>query len=262
MVRVVRQREAGDGQAAGRLPDAAHDVPDGLILLRAMRPDRSRWRCTQYVGEMYGHDYVFQTPFDMKATYRRRPASTPVFFVLFPGVDPTPWVEDLGKTLDITAERGMFCNISMGQGQERPAEAMRRALREGGRLGHAPELPPHDVVGAAARAAARGRAGARARELPLLHLGRAAAMASMKNMPESLLQSCVKVANEAPADIKSNVTRAWAEFSQERIDSCTGSRSSSRRASSRSAGSTRSCSAAGASARRAGRASTRSTRAT
>ena len=39
------------------------------------------------------------------------------------------------------------------------------------------------------------------------------------NMPESLLQSCIKVANEAPADIKSNLTRSWAEFGQERIDS-------------------------------------------
>lgn len=31
----------------------------------------------------------------------------------------------------------------------------------------------------------------------------------------------VQVANEAPADIKSNLTRAWANFDQEKIDSCT-----------------------------------------
>jgi dynein heavy chain, axonemal len=29
------------------------------------------------------------------------------------------------------------------------------------------------------------------------------------------------VANEAPADIKSNMIRAWANFSQDRVDSCT-----------------------------------------
>ena len=40
----------------------------------------------------------------------------------------------------------------------------------------------------------------------------------MKNMPESLLQSCIKVANEAPADLLSNLTRSWVNFSQERID--------------------------------------------
>ena len=38
------------------------------------------------------------------------------------------------------------------------------------------------------------------------------------NMPESLLQSCIKVSNEAPADIKSNLTRAWANFDQGRVD--------------------------------------------
>ncbi len=35
-----------------------------------------------------------------------------------------------------------------------------------------------------------------------------------------LLQSCIKVANEAPADLLSNFTRAWANFSQERIEAC------------------------------------------
>jgi hypothetical protein len=30
-----------------------------------------------------------------------------------------------------------------------------------------------------------------------------------------------QVANEAPADIKSNMVRAWANFSQQRVDSCT-----------------------------------------
>ena len=40
-----------------------------------------------------------------------------------------------------------------------------------------------------------------------------------KNMPESLMQTCIKVANEAPADIKSNLRAAWANFSQDWIDS-------------------------------------------
>jgi dynein heavy chain, axonemal len=45
-------------------------------------------------------------------------------------------------------------------------------------------------------------------------------MASLKNMPESLMQSCIKVANEAPADLLSNLSRSWATFSQERVDAC------------------------------------------
>ena len=43
-------------------------------------------------------------------------------------------------------------------------------------------------------------------------------MPFMKILPESLLQSCVKVANEAPADLKSNLRRAWSNLSEERIE--------------------------------------------
>lgn len=34
-------------------------------------------------------------------------------------------------------------------------------------------------------------------------------------------QSCLKVANEAPADLRSNLQRSWAMFDQEKLDSCT-----------------------------------------
>ena len=39
----------------------------------------------------------------------------------------------------------------------------------------------------------------------------------MKTIPEGLLQKCVKVANEASADLKSNLQRAWASFDEDRI---------------------------------------------
>ncbi|CAB1113053.1 unnamed protein product [Ectocarpus sp. CCAP 1310/34] len=144
---------------------------DRLILLRAMRPDRVSTALAKWIGQ----------PYNMAETYKETSPATPMFFVLFPGVDPTPWVESLARTLDITTENGKFINISMGQGQEKPAEGVVE------RCFISAEPPP---------------------------------MSSMKNMPESLMQSCIKVANEAPADIKSNLTRAWANFNQEKIDGC------------------------------------------
>ncbi len=116
-----------------------------------------------------GINYVLQQPYDMAETYKETSPATPMFFVLFPGVDPTPWVESLARTLDITTENGegvcefpnrtsvpptlvahgfvttvyhlrslvklvilpncrmwtgKFINISMGQGQEKPAEGV------------------------------------------------------------------------------------------------------------------------------------------
>lgn len=39
---------------------------------------------------------------------------TPVFFVLFPGVDPTPDVERVGKRFGVSIADGTLINISMG----------------------------------------------------------------------------------------------------------------------------------------------------
>ena len=47
-----------------------------------------------------GGTWAEQAPFNMPATYEETSPQTPTFFVLFPGVDPTPWVEDLGKELN------------------------------------------------------------------------------------------------------------------------------------------------------------------
>ena len=46
-------------------------------------------------------------------------------------------------------------------------------------------------------------------------------MAGGKNMPESLMQVSIKVANEPPADLKSNLRGAYALFSQETLDKST-----------------------------------------
>lgn len=60
-----------------------------------------------------GTHYVVQKPYDMAQTYDETSSGTPMFFVLFPGVDPTPWVENLARTLDITSENGeATCTIS------------------------------------------------------------------------------------------------------------------------------------------------------
>mmetsp|Transcript_13327 Transcript_13327/g.19913 ORF Transcript_13327/g.19913 Transcript_13327/m.19913 type:complete len:1361 (+) Transcript_13327:1-4083(+) len=195
---------------------------DRLILLRTMRPDRVSTALSTYIANTMGNEYVFQQPFDMTATYAETSNQTPVFFVLFPGVDPTPWVEQLGKTHGISQENGTFTNISMGQGQEKPAEAViERYAKEGGwcflqnvhlMTSWVPKLERLlEVVQESAHENFRCFVSA---EPPGLQ--------GMKNMPESLLQTCVKVANEAPADIKSNLTRAWANFTPDSMaEACT-----------------------------------------
>ena len=229
---------------------------------------------------MIGKEYVFQKPFDMVSTFAETSNQTPTFFVLFAGVDPTPWVrlfntlsffytccdtlvdihllayiyllallyytlphacciplaiihiympnhvciilqvEALGRDNGVTLENGNFKNISMGQGQEKPAEAIvEQYAKSGGWVmlqnlhlmsSWVPKLERLlEVVQETAHPDFRCFISA---EPP--------PMASWRNMPESLMQSSVKVANEAPADIKSNITRGWANFSDERVEAC------------------------------------------
>ena len=191
-----------------------------LVLLRAMRPDRLSTALSSWIGNTMGKVYVNDPVFDMAATFLETTNKTPVFFVLFAGVDPTPWVEDLGKEYGVTTESKSFINISMGQGQEPIAEGVvERFAKEGGWVmlqnchlmsKWVPKLERLlEVVTEDAHESFRCFISA---EPP--------PMASWKNMPESLMQSCIKVANEAPADIKSNLHRAWANFNQDKIDGC------------------------------------------
>jgi dynein heavy chain len=193
-----------------------------LLLLRALRPDRITFALSKYITNAMpnGENYVTQQAFDMQATYMETSASTPIFFVLFPGVDPTPWIEELGRSFDVSTEAGNFVNISMGQGQEKPAEAKLESLAESGgwlmlQNLHLMQswLPMLDrkLEIASESAHHNFRCFISAEPPPV---------AFMKNLPEALLQSCIKVANEAPADLKSNLRRAWALFSQERLDGC------------------------------------------
>ena len=79
-----------------------------------------------------GEIYVEQPPFNMAETFSETTSKIPVFFVLFPGVDPTPDVEKVAATYGISIANKKFTNISMGQGQEKPAkDALFNAAEKG-----------------------------------------------------------------------------------------------------------------------------------
>lgn len=51
-------------------------------------------------------------------------STTPIFFILFPGYSPSKDIEEYARKLGKTVEGGELTLISMGQGQEGPAEAV------------------------------------------------------------------------------------------------------------------------------------------
>ncbi|ETN24826.1 hypothetical protein PPTG_01014 [Phytophthora nicotianae INRA-310] len=191
-----------------------------LHLVRVLRPDRMIFALRSFLSDTFGKQMVQQPPFDMEAAYQETSASTPMFFVLFPGVDPTSWVEALGKKFEFTYERGNLTNISMGQGQEEYADnVLMKSSREGSWVilqnihlmqSWVPRLERTlEVYSVSAD-----------QNFRCFLSSEGPALASLSNLPESLLQSCIKVANEAPTDLKSNLRRAWANFSVQQLEDC------------------------------------------
>ncbi|OQR88006.1 dynein heavy chain [Achlya hypogyna] len=195
-----------------------------IILLRALRPDRVTNALRRFILDSLGEQYVTQPPFNMLQTFEETTPAIPIFFVLFPGVDPTPWVEDLGRTKGVSIENDNFINISMGQGQEQHAgDCLKKLATKGGwiilqnvhlmqswlpllerQLEEIVGEGPHELF----------RCFISAEPPPIL-------LPLELNVPESLMQSCIKVANEAPSDIQSNLRRAWATFGEDKVDACT-----------------------------------------
>lgn len=97
----------GDLAAAGAIQN--------LCVLRVLRPDRITFALRKFVSDFLGEDFVSQPPFSMRSVYEDSSASTPILFLLFPGVDPTACVEDLGREMRVTTSNDMLSNTSMGE---------------------------------------------------------------------------------------------------------------------------------------------------
>eukprot|EP00928_Gymnodinium_smaydae_P048229 TRINITY_DN3222_c2_g1_i2.p1 TRINITY_DN3222_c2_g1~~TRINITY_DN3222_c2_g1_i2.p1 ORF type:complete len:2601 (+),score=892.36 TRINITY_DN3222_c2_g1_i2:138-7940(+) len=207
------------------LPRSARDISSfhRLFLLRIMRPDRMGAALTQFVIDNLGQPYVEQPPFNMDESFEESTCIAPFFFVLFPGVDPTPMIEALGKKMQFTEANGKFVNISMGQGQENIAiNALIKMGKEGGWV----MLQNIHLMQAWLKQLER--------QLELIeefahedfrcYLSSEPPGAMQGRLwdliPEPILQRCIKVADEAPTDLKSNLRRAYSKFSQDNIDEC------------------------------------------
>ena len=199
------------------LPKSIKDIGlfHRILLLRAVRPDRLSNALTNYVEIEMGTKYVEASPFNIEETYHEMNPQTPTFFVLFPGVDPTPEVELIGSQNGKTLQNEKFINISMGQGQEQNAI---KALKEAGKVGNWVmfqnvhlmtdwmkdfERQFEIVIEDGAHEEFRCFVSSEPPGLPMQEI-----------IPESVLQNALKIANEAPKDLKSNIRRAFSKFDE------------------------------------------------
>jgi dynein heavy chain len=189
-----------------------------ILLLNAFRPDRLTTALITWVKDEMGDRYIEQESFNIKNVYRESNPSQPMFFVLFPGSDIYKDLQPICEKYDYTMDNGKFVNISMGQGQEKGAEdALDKFTQTGGWVflqnihlmqNWVPILERKLEI-AAEKGHKNFRCFLSAEPPPLPY---------MKIVPESIMQSSIKIANEPPQNVKANLRRAWSNFSQTIMD--------------------------------------------
>mmetsp|Transcript_9859 Transcript_9859/g.28975 ORF Transcript_9859/g.28975 Transcript_9859/m.28975 type:complete len:815 (+) Transcript_9859:3-2447(+) len=195
-----------------------------LLILRALRQDRVTTALTQFIDMRLGQRYTQQEPFDMEDTFNDSSFRQPLFFVLFPGVDPGVAIEKIGRKLGFTEEKGNYVSISMGQGQEKNAEnTIDRFSKDGGWVFlqnihlMSTWLPTLDrkleIVSENGHEDFRAFLSAEPPPMLLEH--------EMQTVPEGVLQASIKVANEPPTDLKATLRSSYALFDQSVLDKST-----------------------------------------
>lgn len=67
-----------------------------------------------FIEEKLGPKYVENRTMEFAKSFEETSPSTPIFFILSPGVNPLKDVEALGQIMGYTADNGNFYNVSLG----------------------------------------------------------------------------------------------------------------------------------------------------
>ncbi|XP_023280705.1 dynein heavy chain 11, axonemal-like [Seriola lalandi dorsalis] len=192
-----------------------------LIILRALRPDRMTYTLRNFVEESMGKKYLDAARLEFDKLYAESVPSTPVFFILSPGVDPLKDVEKLGLKLGFSIDQGTLHNVSLGQGQEEVAE---RALRNASKLGHwvilqnvhlvACWLPSLDALLEIAAVDSHPN-------YRVFITGEPAPSLEKHVIPRGILENAIKITSEPPTGMNASLHTALNNFSQDTLDMCT-----------------------------------------
>jgi len=98
-----------------------------LLLLRCLRPDRLLFAARNFISHHLGPQFIESPQLSLLSIHKVSNERTPLIFILSPGADPAPQLQDLarklGKTLEVRA---------MGQGQaEIATQVIKQALAKG-----------------------------------------------------------------------------------------------------------------------------------
>jgi len=176
-----------------------------------------------FVEEALGTRYTENRTIDFATSWEESGPSTPMFFVLSPGVDPLKDVEAHGKKLGFTFDKKNFHNVSLGQGQEIVAE---QAMDIAARRGHWVILQNVHLVSkwlqALEKKVEQISTNRRTHQNYRLYISAEPAMSrEFHILPQSILQASIKITNEPPTGMLANLHKALDNFNQDTLEMCT-----------------------------------------
>ncbi|XFF88688.1 hypothetical protein AB1E18_014907 [Capra hircus] len=192
-----------------------------LCMVRCMRPDRMTYAVKNFVEEKMGSKFVEGRSVEFSKSYEESSPSTPIFFILSPGVDPLKDVEALGKKLGFTIDNGKLHNVSLGQGQEVVAE---NALDVAAENGHWVILQNIHLVArwlsTLDKKLERHSAGSH-EDYRVFISAEPAPSPESHIIPQGILENAIKITNEPPTGMYANLHKALDLFTQDTLEMCT-----------------------------------------
>ncbi|XP_040845777.1 dynein heavy chain 17, axonemal isoform X2 [Ochotona curzoniae] len=199
-----------------------------LCMVRCMRPDRMTYAVKNFVEEKMGSKFVEGRSVEFSKSYEESSPSTPIFFILSPGVDPLKDVEALGKKLGFTIDNGKLHNVSLGQGQEVVAE---NALDVAAESGHwvilqVPGSRPQNIhlvarwLSTLDKKVERYSTGSH-EDYRVFISAEPAPSPESHIIPQGILENAIKITNEPPTGMYANLHKALDLFTQDTLEMCT-----------------------------------------
>ncbi|XP_077407169.1 dynein axonemal heavy chain 9 isoform X2 [Vanacampus margaritifer] len=191
-----------------------------LCIMRSLRPDRMTYAVRDFVEEKLGAKYVIGRSLDFAVSFEETGPTTPMFFILSPGVDPLKDVEKHGNKLGFTFDNKNFHNVSLGQGQEAMAE---QVLGLAAQNGHWVILQNIHLVarwlGTLEKLLEQQAEGSH-ENFRVFVSAEPSSTLEGHIIPQGILESSIKITNEPPTGMHANLHKALDNFNQDTLEMC------------------------------------------
>ena len=189
-----------------------------MLVFKALREEKLVFKIKEFVEAELGHEFAHPLPVSMDDVFKDTDNKTPIIFVLSQGAEPTALFLRFAKKMLPDTAQDSYEIISLGQGQDEPAiHSLHRGMREGTWVllqnchlyrSFMPRLEK-EVLDINENSG-------------VIHPDFRLFLTSMpcSYFPVPVLQNGIKITNEPPKGIKSNIIGSLSSLTEEKLEGC------------------------------------------